>query len=91
MKGKNKRAGIARVPFATASADILSYMRKHPRRLCAPSELAGAVWPGHTMRAQGAAFAIGPTLAKLQKAGKIGWACDRDAKGDALWWGWRLA
>lgn len=56
--------------------------------LLATSELGLAAWPSNNLRAQGLAFAIGPTLAILRKQGLVGWAVQDIGK--AKFWGWVL-
>ena len=37
----------------------------------APSSVAGDVWPGHDMSPQGAAFAVGRILRRMQRRGLV--------------------
>lgn len=57
--------------------------------LLSTATLGAAGWPSNNLKAQGLAFAIGPTLAILRKQNLIGW-CVVDVAGGAKFWGWTL-
>ena len=86
LRGPRKVGGL--VPAAEQERRALEWLRRQPAgALSAPSCVAGAIWPDHRMRAQGAAFAAGPVLARLKARGLVGWTAEYRA-GRAVWWGW---
>lgn len=58
------QAAVDRVCKAWATETMFEYFL--------PSQAADAIWPGHSMRRQGAAFAAGKILRRMHAEGYIG-------------------
>ncbi len=56
---------LGRVGYDEAKRRALEYLDAHG--VSHPSSVADAIWPGHTMKQQGAAFAAGAILRRMEK------------------------
>lgn len=62
------------VPYEEACRRLLAKLPpSHSRAPWPASACADVIWPGHRMRAQGAAFAAGKILHRMQADGLIRW------------------
>lgn len=89
MGVKRGRDGFSRVEESVSTEEarrrILRLMIvSHWETLWRPAALAWAVWPGHKMKPQGAAFAVGRILHEMQTDGLIFHSTQRAN------WGYRL-
>ena len=72
---RHARRGITseqRVTRAEAEQRVLDTLDRE--RGTRPARIAEAIWPGHTMKAQGAALAAGGILGRMQSRGLVGYA-----------------
>lgn len=69
-----------RVDMATAESRAFAALSRVT--LNPASHIAGFIWPGHQMKAQGAGAAASRILKVLERKGHAGWV-SRDGK-----WGW---
>ena len=61
-----------RVTRAEAERRVLDTLDRE--RGTRPARIAEAIWPGHTMKPQGAALAAGGILGRMQSRGLVGYA-----------------
>ncbi len=62
------------VDYEEAKCRILEWWNKSDRQPIPLNWFAHAVWPGHKMKAHGAALAVSPIIRKMRKEGLV----DRD-------------
>lgn len=77
-----------RTSAALLQVRVMRCLQDAGEALTSTATLGAAGWPSNNLKAQGLAFAIGPTLGKLRKQGLIAWTA-RGEKGNQTW-GWLL-
>ena len=74
MKRFRRRGVTPEQSVTRAEAERRILDRLDPTRGTRLSDVADAIWPGHTMKAQGAALAAGRIVGRMQDRGLVGYA-----------------
>ncbi len=74
MSARKDKTGEEPITYEEAKRRLIPTLKYFDYRR--PSACAYVIWPHHTMKAQGAAFAVAALLARMRAEGVIRWGWD---------------
>jgi hypothetical protein len=86
MAYRRRMKRVESVTMEQARKRVLAYLTKDPYDLKGAAMIAEYIWPGNTMRAQGAGLAAVRILKKMEKEGLVQYTCLE--LGQFRSWGW---